>query len=168
MIHLKSKGGPPMSVYPFSARLITGEETSLAQYEGKVMLIVNTATKCGFTPQLKELQRLYEQFKDEGFVVLGFPCNQFGNQEPGTNVEITEVCSVQYEVQFPLFQKIDVKGPKAHPLFTYMTKQTKGIFTNHIKWNFTKFLINRDGKVIKRYAPITKPEKIKADIKKLL
>src|SRR5690625_769786 len=141
MIHLKSKGGPPMSVYPFSARLITGEETSLALYENKVMLIVNTATKCGFTPQLRELQRLYDRFKDEGFVVLGFSCNQFANQEPGTNEEVAEVCSLQYDVQFPLFEKIDIKGPKAHPLFIYMTKQTKGMFTAQIKWNFTKFLI---------------------------
>lgn len=157
-----------MSVYHFSATLITGKEQSLREYEDQVMLIVNTATECGFAPQLRDLQRLYEQFREDGFVVLGFPCNQFGHQEPGTNANIAQVTRMNYGIEFPLFAKIDVKGKHAHPLFKYLATETKGILTEDIKWNFTKFLIDREGNVAKRYAPMTKPEKITEDIEKLL
>lgn len=157
-----------MSVYDFSAKLITGEEQSLREYENQVMLIVNTATECGFTPQLEDLQRLYEIYRDNGFVVLGFPCNQFGGQEPGPNAEIAQKCRMDYGVEFPLFAKVDVKGDDAHPLFKYLTEEAKGILTEDIKWNFTKFLIDRKGQVIRRYAPMTKPERITEAIESIL
>lgn len=153
-----------MSIHPFSAVLMNGEEKSLADYKGKVLLIVNTATKCGFASQLKELQALYEKHKEEGFEVLGFPCNQFKNQEPGTNEETEEVCQLNFGVDFPLFQKIDVNGENAHPLYNYLTTEKKGLMTSAIKWNFTKFLIDQDGEVVKRYAPTTTPKKLEADI----
>lgn len=157
-----------MTVYDFSAQLITGENQPLDDYADQVMLIVNTATECGFTPQLEELQRLYEIYREEGFVVLGFPCNQFGGQEPGDNAEVAEKCRMDFGVEFPLFKKIDVKGDDAHPLFKYLTSEAKGILTEDIKWNFTKFLIDRQGNVVERYAPITKPEKIAESIEELL
>lgn len=157
-----------LSIAKYSARLINGEKISLDQYQGNVLLIVNTATECGFTPQLKSLQALHEQYINRGFTILAFPCNQFGNQEPGTNSEIAQVCEKNYSVSFPLFEKIKVKGPQAHPLFQYLTKQTKGIMSSKIKWNFTKFLINRQGKVVDRFAPITKPDKIRTKIEALL
>src|SRR5690625_1435198 len=157
-----------MTVYDFSAKLITGEDQPLDDYADQVMLIVNTATECGFTPQLEELQRLYEMYREEGFVVLGFPCNQFGGQEPGENAEVAKKCRMDYSVEFPLFEKIDVKGDDAHPLFKYLTSEAKGILTEDIKWNFTKFLIDRQGNVVERYAPITKPEKIAESIEELL
>lgn len=157
-----------MSIYQFSEKLITGEEKSLADYKNHVMLIVNTATQCGFTPQLRALQTLYDKYKDEQFVVLGFPCNQFGNQEPGTEAEINETCSVNFGVHFPLFQKVHVKGDHAHPLFRYLTTEQKGMFSSAIKWNFTKFLIDREGHVVQRFAPMTKPEKIETKIVELL
>ncbi len=157
-----------MSIHQFSAGLMDGEEKSLAEYKGKVLLIVNTATKCGFAPQLKELQALYEEHKEEGFEVLGFPCNQFNNQEPGTNEETAEACQLNFGVSFPLFQKIDVNGDNAHLLYKYLTEEKKGLMTAAIKWNFTKFLIDQDGEVIKRYAPTTGPKKIEADIVELL
>ncbi len=147
---------------------MSGEEKSLADYQGKVLLIVNTATKCGFAPQLKELQVLYDEHKEKGFGVLAFPCNQFKNQEPGTNEETAETCQLHFGVTFPLFQKIDVNGDNAHPLYKYLTEEKKGLVTSSIKWNFTKFLIDQDGEVIKRYAPITAPKKIEADIVELL
>lgn len=157
-----------MTVYNFSAKLITGEDQPLDDYADQVMLIVNTATECGFTPQLEELQRLYEMYREEGFVVLGFPCNQFGGQEPGENAEVAKKCRMDYSVEFPLFEKIDVKGDDAHPLFKYLTSEAKGILTEDIKWNFTKFLIDRQGNVVKRYAPVTNPEKIASNIESII
>lgn len=157
-----------MTIYKYSARRMSGEEQSLRSYEGQVLLIVNTATKCGFTPQLRGLETLYRQFHERGFSVLGFPCNQFGKQEPGSNAEVEETCQLNYGVRFPMFQKVDVKGAYAEPLFRYLTTETKGIVTAEIKWNFTKFLVDRKGEVVKRYAPMTKPDKIAKDIVKLL
>lgn len=157
-----------MSIHPFSATRMNGAEKSLEDYKGNVLLIVNTATECGFTPQLKALQTLYDTYKDDGFVVLGFPCNQFKQQNPGTNEETAEVCQLNYGVTFPLFQEVDVKGTAAHPLFDYLTEEKPGVMTSAIKWNFTKFLVDQEGQVVKRYAPITKPPKIRENIEKLL
>jgi glutathione peroxidase len=178
-----------MSVYAFKANLSTGEEVGLEQYKGNVALIVNTASKCGLTPQYEGLERIYQRFKDDGFVVLGFPCNQFGGQEPGTDSDIRAFCSSHYDVTFPLFQKIDVNGNNAHPLYQYLREQAPqdvGIDENSplyqhlstnapellqgskIKWNFTKFLVDSDGKVVKRYAPSVLPEDIETDIKALI
>jgi glutathione peroxidase len=163
------------NVYEFSANLADGHEISLAQYAGKVLLIVNTASKCGFTPQYVGLESLYQQYKDRGLIVLGFPCNQFGQQEPGTDSEITRFCELNYGVSFPIFAKIDVNGPDAHPLFQYLRKVQPGIFGSlglsalgSIKWNFTKFLVDRRGKAVERYAPSTAPAALAADIEKLL
>ncbi|MCJ8008652.1 glutathione peroxidase [Lederbergia wuyishanensis] len=157
-----------MSVYQFSATLMNGEEKLLSIYEGKLLLIVNTATKCGFAPQLKELQDLYDNYKEKGFEVLGFPCNQFMNQEPGSDEEVIEACQVNYGVQFPLFKKVHVRGKDAHPLYKYLTSESKGFVTSDIKWNFTKFLVDRNGEVIKRYAPTISPSKIEEDIIKMI
>jgi glutathione peroxidase len=157
-----------MSIYTYSGTTIQGQEQSLSIYSGKVLLIVNTASKCGFTPQYKELQELYEKYKDKGFVVLGFPTNQFGHQEPGSNSAIAEFCQINYGVTFPMFAKIDVKGTDAHPLFQYLTTEARGFLTKTIKWNFTKFLIDRQGQVVRRYAPKTVPSKISQDIEQLL
>lgn len=157
-----------MTVYNYSATLMNGHEKSFAEYDGKVLLIVNTATKCGFAKQLNELQTLYETYQDDGLIVLGFPSNQFKNQEPGTNEETESACQTNYGVTFPLFQKVDVKGEQAHPLFQYLTNESRGMMTDQIKWNFTKFLIDRGGNVTKRYAPITSPKKIATDIEALL
>ncbi|WP_420769114.1 glutathione peroxidase [Parageobacillus thermoglucosidasius] len=158
-----------MSIYEFTAKTIRGKEQSLADYKGKVLLIVNTASKCGFTSQYKELQELYEQYRERGLVVLGFPCNQFGNQEPGTEEEIERFCQVNYGVTFPIFAKVDVNGEQAHPLFRYLTEKAPGVFgTKAIKWNFTKFLIDRNGNVVARFAPQTKPSELKSEIEKLL
>jgi glutathione peroxidase len=158
-----------MSVYDFTVKTIRGEEKSMADYKGKVLLIVNTASKCGFTPQYKELQELYDEYKDKGFEVLGFPCNQFGQQEPGTESEIESFCQLNYGVTFPLFAKIDVNGANAHPLFVYLTEKAPGILgTKSIKWNFTKFLVDKNGNVVSRFAPKTKPSELKQEIEKLL
>ncbi|GLH62775.1 glutathione peroxidase [Parageobacillus sp. G301] len=158
-----------MSVYDFTVKTIRGEEQSLADYRGKVLLIVNTASKCGFTPQYKELQELYEQYRDRGFVVLGFPCNQFGHQEPGTEEEIEQFCQVNYGVTFPMFAKVDVNGENAHPLFQYLKEKAPGVFgTKAIKWNFTKFLVDRNGNVVARFASQTKPSELKSEIEKWL
>ncbi|QTM98074.1 redoxin domain-containing protein [Sediminibacillus dalangtanensis] len=157
-----------MNIYDFSATSISGEELPLQKYKGKAMLIVNTASKCGFTPQYQGLQQLYDKFQDDGLVVLGFPSNQFMNQEPGSEETIQTFCEVNYGVTFPLFSKIDVKGKNAHPLFAYLSKQAPGILSGQIKWNFTKFLVDKDGHVVKRYAPSTKPESIETDIQQLL
>ena len=157
-----------MSVYRFSARTITGEEKSLSDYEGRVLLIVNTASRCGFTPQYRELQELYETYRDRGLEILAFPCNQFANQEPGSEEEIQKFCETQYNVTFPLFSKVKVKGPDAHPLFKYLTEKSPGVLGKEIKWNFTKFLVNRRGEVVKRYAPQTSPRRIAKDIEDLL
>jgi glutathione peroxidase len=158
-----------MSIYDIPVQTIQGEEQSLSAYKGKVLLIVNTASKCGFTPQYKGLQALYEKYKSAGLEILGFPCNQFGSQEPGDNEEIMGFCELNYGVSFPMFAKVDVNGANAHPLFQYLTKEAPGILgSKSIKWNFTKFLVDREGKVLKRYAPTDEPEKIEPDIVKLL
>jgi glutathione peroxidase len=153
------------SVYDFSARTIDGDEQRLSAYKGKTLLVVNVASKCGFTPQYTGLEALYEKFKDKGLVVLGFPCDQFGHQEPGDENEIKNFCSLNYDVKFPLFAKIEVNGANAHPLYKYLKAQAKGLLgSESIKWNFTKFLIDKDGKVMTRYAPVDTPEKIEKDV----
>ncbi|WP_130802743.1 glutathione peroxidase [Acinetobacter ihumii] len=157
------------SLYQFEAELLEGDTKSLADFEGKVLLIVNTASKCGFTPQFAGLEKVYEKYKDQGFEVLGFPCNQFGGQDPGSNDEIGAFCQRNYGVSFPMFAKVDVKGPESHAIFRYLTREAKGILgSESIKWNFTKFLVSKDGKVLNRYAPTTKPESIEADIEQAL
>jgi glutathione peroxidase len=155
-------------VYDFTVAAPSGAPVDLAQYRGKVLLIVNTASKCGFTPQYKGLEDVYRQFNDRGFEVLAFPCNQFGAQEPGDAAEIADFCERNYGISFPLFAKIDVNGEHADPLFQYLKQAAPGLLGNNIKWNFTKFLISKDGSVRKRYAPLTRPEAIAADIEKLL
>ena len=157
-----------MSVYEYQAVDIDGEKQNLSQYEGNVLLIVNTASKCGFAPQFKSLEKLYENMKDQGFTVLGFPSNQFQNQEPKDEEGIKNFCELNYGVTFPMFSKIDVNGDDAHDLFKYLRKETKGLLGDSVKWNFTKFLVGRDGKVIRRYAPQTDPMNIENDIKNLL
>ncbi len=156
------------NIYDFSARTIDGEELPLSEFKGKALLVVNTASKCGFTPQYTGLEELYGELKDEGFEVLGFPCDQFGHQEPGDEEEIKSFCSLTYDVQFPMFAKIEVNGADAHPLYKWLRSERGGVGGSRIKWNFTKFLVGRDGNVIKRYASTTKPEKIKDDIRKAL
>lgn len=183
------EGENNMSVHSFQANLSNGEEIGLDNFKGKVLLIVNTASKCGLTPQYEGIEKLYGTYKENGFTVLGFPCNQFGGQEPGTDEEISGFCSLNYNVTFPLFQKIEVNGENAHPLYKYLREQAPediGLDENSslyqhllanspellegstIKWNFTKFLIDQDGKVVKRYAPTVNPEEIEEDIKNLL
>ena len=152
------------SLSDFSANTLTGEGRDLSAYAGDVVLVVNTASKCGFTPQYAGLEELYAAHKDDGFVVLGFPCNQFGGQEPGSEEEIGEFCQLNYGVSFPMFEKIDVNGDDAHPLFTWLKKEKSGLLGGKIKWNFTKFLVGRDGQVIDRYAPTTKPEDLEGDV----
>ncbi|MGO4889089.1 glutathione peroxidase [Anaerobacillus sp. MEB173] len=158
-----------MSIYDINVKTIKGDEQSLAQYKGNVLLIVNTASKCGFTKQYAGLQALYEKYKDEHFEILGFPSNQFAGQEPEENEEILSFCELNFGVTFPLFTKTDVKGSAAHPLFQYLTDHAPGLLgIKAVKWNFTKFLVDRNGNVIKRYAPNVSPEKIETDIKQLL
>lgn len=157
-----------MKIYDFKVKNAKGEEIPMAEFQGKVLLIVNTATGCGFTPQYEGLQNLYDKYKEKGFVVLDFPCNQFGHQAPGTNDEIQEFCTLKYKTTFPLFSKIEVNGKDAAPLYKFLKKQKGGILGDDIKWNFTKFLVSRNGEVVERYAPVTKPEKIEDDILKLL
>jgi len=158
-----------MSIYQFSAESIKGQQVNLSDYQGRVLLIVNTASKCGFTPQFAALENLYKELEPQGLAVLGFPCNQFGGQDPGADEQIEEFCQLNYGVSFPMFSKIDVNGSEAHPLFHYLKTEARGLLgSKRIKWNFTKFLINRDGQVIERYAPNDKPESIKTDIQKLL
>ncbi len=155
--------------YDFSAKNIDGEEQSLSAYRGKAMLIVNTASKCGFTPQYTGLQKLWDKYQEKGLVVLGFPCDQFGHQEPGDAEEIKNFCSLTYDVDFPMFEKVEVNGNGAHPLWKWLKKEKSGLLgLEAIKWNFTKFLVDRNGKVIKRYAPTDTPEKIEKDIAALL
>jgi glutathione peroxidase len=157
------------SIYEFSAQTVGGKEQPLKDYQGKVLLVVNTASKCGLTPQFAGLEELYEKYKDEGLVILGFPCNQFANQDPGTDEEITEFCQLNYGVSFPMFGKIDVNGSSAAPLFKHLKKEAPGALgSQRIKWNFTKFLIDAEGNVVKRYAPTVKPKDIEKDVKKLL
>jgi len=157
------------SVFDFSAHRLAGEPVSLADYAGKVLLIVNTASKCGFTPQYAGLQGLHERFHDQGLVVMGFPCNQFGQQEPGDSQDIARFCETSFGVGFPMFQKVDVNGADAHPLFKHLKSAAPGLLGSEaIKWNFTKFLVGRDGAVFKRYAPQTSPEDLQQDIEQLL
>lgn len=158
-----------MNVYDFTVVTADGQEQPLSRYEGQVLLVVNTASKCGFTPQYKGLQELYEQFRDQQFSVLGFPCNQFAHQEPGSNEDIQQFCDLNYRVTFPVFAKVDVNGRDAHPLYQYLTKAAPGVLgSSRIKWNFTKFLVARNGQVVKRYAPKTTPDAIAGDIEALL
>ena len=156
------------SIYDFNARSLAGEDTPLKSFEGKVLLIVNTASACGFTPQYKGLEALQQKYAARGFSVLGFPCNQFGRQEPGSAVEIGEFCSSNYAVSFPMFDKVDVNGDSAHPLYQYLRREKSGLLGSSIKWNFTKFLIDRSGQVVARYAPTTTPESLTKDIEVLL
>lgn len=157
------------TLYDINVTTLNGKATTLNDYAGQVILIVNTASQCGFTSQYQGLEKLYKQYREQGLVVLGFPCNQFGGQEPGNEQQIGAFCEQHYGVTFPLFSKIDVNGKDAHPLYIYLKKQVFGLFGSRaIKWNFTKFLINKEGRVVKRYAPITKPEKIDKAIQKLL
>jgi glutathione peroxidase len=156
-------------IYQFSATSLTGETVALEDYRGKVLLLVNTASQCGFTPQFRGLEALYQTYKGRGLVVLGFPCNQFGQQEPGNSQEIASFCELNYGVSFPMFEKIEVNGNNAHPLFEHLKTAAPGILGfNAIKWNFSKFLVGRDGKVFKRYAPIDTPSGISKDIERLL
>ena len=157
------------SVYDFSAKTIDGDEQKLDAYKGHAMLVVNVASKCGFTPQYTGLEALYAKLKDKGLVVLGFPCDQFGHQEPGDEAEIKNFCSLNYDVKFPLFAKIDVNGANAHPLYQYLKHAAKGVLgSESIKWNFTKFLIDKDGKVVRRYAPTDTPAGIEKDVAAVL
>ncbi|WP_057912543.1 glutathione peroxidase [Peribacillus muralis] len=181
-----------MGIYEFSATRINGKEVSLEEYKGDVLIIVNTASECGFTPQYEDLQKLYDRYKDKGLNILGFPCNQFGGQEPGKNEEVETFCQLNYGVSFPLFNKVDVRGTQAHPLFQYLTDQApftgldkkqgdgkmmQAMLQEHhpefmkddsIKWNFTKFLIDRDGNVVKRFESVEAPFEMESDIEKLL
>lgn len=157
------------TAYDFTAQNIDGAPVELKDFEGQVLLIVNTASKCGFTPQYTGLEALHRKLQPEGFSVLGFPCDQFGHQEPGDAEEIKSFCSLSYNVSFPLFEKIEVNGKNTHPLYAFLKKSAKGLLGSEaIKWNFTKFLVARDGSVVKRYAPTDKPENIEGDIRKLL
>jgi glutathione peroxidase len=156
------------SIYDFNATSLTGEDTPLKRFAGKVLLIVNTASACGFTPQYKGLEVLQQKYAARGFSVLGFPCNQFGRQEPGSAAEIGQFCSSNYAVSFPMFDKIDVNGDNAHPLYQYLKNEKSGLLGSSIKWNFTKFLIDRSGKVVGRHAPTTTPEQLTKDIEALL
>lgn len=162
------KGIAMSNLYDFDATTIDGDNQSLSEYSGKVVLVTNVASKCGFTPQYEGLQQLYADLEPKGFEVLGFPCDQFKHQEPGDAEEIKNFCSLTYDVSFPMYSKIEVNGPNEHPLYTWLKSQRSGLLGGRIKWNFTKFLIGRDGQVIKRYAPTTKPEQIRADIESAL
>ena len=155
--------------WDISATAIGGDERDLADWRGKVLLVVNTASECGFTPQYAGLERLWQDYRDRGLVVLGFPCDQFGHQEPGDEAQINDFCSLNYGVDFPMFAKVDVNGDGAHPLWKWLKEEKSGFLgTGAIKWNFTKFLVGRDGQVLERYAPTDKPESIKGDIEKAL
>lgn len=156
------------SLQDFSATGIDGSDVDLAGYAGQVVLVVNTASQCGFTPQYQGLQALHDRYGEQGFAVLGFPCDQFGNQEPGEDAEIAGFCERNFGVTFPLFSKVDVNGDDAHPVFEWLRAEKGGLLGSRIKWNFTKYLVGKDGQVIDRYAPTTKPEKISADIEKAL
>lgn len=158
-----------MNIYDCGIKTMDGQNKLLSDYKGKVLLIVNTASKCGFTPQYKGLEDLYRRYEDRGFIVLAFPCNQFGHQEPGSESDIQQFCTTRYDVSFPVFAKIEVNGTTAHPLYRYLKEEKPGVLgTRAIKWNFTKFLVNRSGHVVKRYAPADKPESLMGDIEQLL
>jgi glutathione peroxidase len=154
--------------YQFSAKTLQGKEISMESFKGKTVLVVNTASKCGLTPQFEGLENLYQKYKDRGLVILGFPCNQFANQEPGDESSIAEGCMINYGVSFPMFAKIEVNGDHAHPIYKYLKTELSGLFGSKIKWNFTKFLINSTGKPVKRFGPITKPEKIDQYLTRML
>jgi glutathione peroxidase len=154
--------------YQFTAKSLQGKEIAMETYKGKTVLIVNTASNCGFTPQFEGLEKLYQKYKDKGFVILGFPCNQFANQEPGDEKSISEGCLLNYGVTFPMFSKIEVNGENAHPVYKYLKKVLNGVFGSKIKWNFTKFLIDADGKPVKRFSPSTTPEKIDKYLERFL
>ena len=157
------------TIHDFSANTLEGKPVALRDFAGKVLLVVNTASKCGFTPQYEGLEALYEQYRDRGLAVLGFPCNQFGAQEPGTAAEIGAFCQKNYGVSFPMFEKIDVNGATAHPLYQWLKSNARGLLGSEaIKWNFTKFLVDRNGKVVDRFAPTTKPEDLKSKVEELL
>ena len=155
------------SVYDINVKTMSGDEKNLSEYYGKVLLIVNTASKCGFTPQFDGLQKLYKKYSEKGLIVLGFPCNQFGNQDPKNDAEIKSFCSLNYGVTFPLFSKIEVNGENEHPLYKFLKSKASGFLSTDIKWNFTKFLIDKNGNVIKRFSPATKPEELEEYIQKL-
>lgn len=158
-----------MNIYDCGIKTMDGQDKLLGDYKGKVLLIVNTASKCGFTPQYQGLEDLYRRYKDRGFVVLAFPCNQFGHQEPGSEPEIQQFCTTRYDVSFPVFAKIEVNGANTHPLYRYLKNEKSGVLgTKAIKWNFTKFLVDRSGHVVRRYAPADKPESLTGDIEQLL
>jgi glutathione peroxidase len=164
-----TRGAMAESIYDIEVETLEGEKKTLKEYEGKVMLVVNTASQCGFTPQYAGLEKLHQRLADQGVVVLGFPCNQFGQQEPGDEAEIGAFCQKNYGVTFPMHAKIEVNGPNAHPLYQKLKSEQKGLLGSaRIKWNFTKFLVDREGRVVKRYAPTTKPEKIEKDIERVL
>lgn len=154
--------------HQFKATTLQGKEIDTDIYKGKVVLVVNTASKCGLTPQYEGLERLYKDYKDKGLVILGFPCNQFAGQEPGTEKDIAEGCLINYGVSFPMFSKINVNGENAHPIYKYLKKELTGTLGRDIKWNFTKFMVDQDGKPFKRFGPTTKPDKLRKDIEKLL
>lgn len=156
----EGKAAPAEGIYGFEMKRNDGESEQLSQYRGKVLLVVNVASRCGFTPQYSGLEKLYRKYRDRGLVVLGFPCNQFGHQEPGSDAEILSFCETNYQISFPLFSKIEVNGPDEDPLYTFLKKEKGGLVGDKIKWNFTKFLVSRDGKVVARYAPSTTPEEI--------
>lgn len=157
-----------MDIYNFSALDIKGQERSLSEYKGKTLVIVNTASKCGLTPQYEGLEKLYQQYKDQGLEILGFPCNQFGSQEPGDEKNIEEFCSINYGVSFPMFSKIEVNGSAAHPLYKYLKQEKGGLLGSAIKWNFTKFVVSKEGKVLKRFAPTASPESMEDYLKAIL
>jgi glutathione peroxidase len=156
------------SFYDFSATTLQGKNVSMESYKGKVVIVINTASKCGFTPQYEGLEKLYRDYKDKGLVILGFPCNQFGKQEPGNSKQISEGCLINYGVSFPMFSKIDVNGENAHPIYKYLKSELNGTFGSFIKWNFTKFMIDKNGKPYKRFSPTTEPEKLRTHIEALL
>ena len=157
-----------MGIYDIKVKAVDGSEVSLEDYKGKVLLIVNTASKCGFTPQYEDLEKLYKKFGNEKFEVLAFPCNQFKSQEPGTDEEIQKFCEITYDITFPVFSKIDVNGANAHPLFKYLCEEKSGLLSKAIKWNFTKFLVDSKGNVVDRYAPSTSPSKLEEKIGNLI
>lgn len=157
-----------MEFYQFSAKSIKGDNVPMIEFKGKTVLVVNTASKCGFTPQFDGLEKLYQTYKDHGFVILGFPCNQFLNQEPGDEKSIEEGCLLNYGVTFPMFSKINVNGDNAHPIFKYLKQELRGILGSTIEWNFTKFVINSEGKPVKRFAPVTTPEELGKYIKRII
>ncbi|MCD9063797.1 glutathione peroxidase [Staphylococcus saprophyticus] len=157
-----------MTIYDIEVQKPNGDAYKLDAYKNKVMLIVNTASECGFTPQFEGLQALYDKYKDQDFIILGFPCNQFGGQEPGTGEEATQNCKINYGVSFPMHEKIDVKGEQQHPLFKFLTEAQNGFFNEKIKWNFTKFLVDKNGDVVQRFSPQKKPSQLKSEIEALL